>query len=82
MESCKGLDGNYPGLFTRRDDGPNTDHFGNGGDWFYEHWGWFVWVDRLANGDTLKWDAVTEMNIVEFLNKCQFIKDKATVENR
>jgi hypothetical protein len=35
-----------------------------------------VSIDAVANGDPLKWEQVTDMNVVQFLNVLLFIKDK------
>ena len=43
---------------------------------FSEHWGWFITLDNLSNGDRSKWEYFLSMNVIEFLNYLAFVKDK------
>jgi len=36
----------------------------------------------LAGGDVLKWNAVTEMNVLEFMTALSFLREKVMEEQR
>lgn len=48
---------------------------------FQAKWQWLIAVDRIANGDALKYEQVYSMRSVEFLNALSFLKDKINNEN-
>jgi hypothetical protein len=77
LRSLEELNGRYSSIFSRRVD----ESEGNGtasSDGFGKKWGWVATVDNLANGDGTKWDYYWKLNVVEFLNRVTFAKDKQT----
>lgn len=77
----------YPGLFGRgKDKDIEEDTEGDKlelteQDKHYQHWGWYVTLDKLANKDREKWDYFLNMNIVAFLNYLSFVKDRNKWDN-
>ena len=43
---------------------------------FIQFWGWYAVIDDITDGDVFKEDEVWEWNVVRFLNRLSFLKDK------
>lgn len=48
----------------------------------FSRWGWFGFIDRLANGDPTKYEAVSELNFIMCLNTLSYWKEKEELENK
>lgn len=43
---------------------------------FSEYWGWYLVIDSLSNNDVTKWEYISKMDLISFLNILAFYKDK------
>ena len=43
---------------------------------FRNYWGWYCLIDEITHGDALKEDEVYKWEVVRFLNRLCYIKDK------
>lgn len=67
-------------MFREESDGPSEDDLEGNEEMktegFYEHWGWVTTIDMVSGGNPLKWNEVTDLGVVEFLNIVSYMKDK------
>ena len=47
---------------------------------FLEHWGWEYNIDQCAENERITWDEVYNWNVVVFMNKISYLKDKGKFE--
>jgi hypothetical protein len=47
-----------------------------GDDWLWQTYGHLISVDKVAGEDPLKWDDVTRMPVIKFLNALSFMESK------
>lgn len=45
-----------------------------------DRYGWLNWVDIICRERLEKWNDIFDMNVLEFLNTVQFLKDKKEAE--
>ena len=50
------------------------------GTGFAEKYKWLIYVDTLAGGDVLKWNAIFELRVIEFFNYVSYWQDKTEHE--
>lgn len=43
---------------------------------FSEYWGWYGTLDSLSNNDVTKWEYISKMDLISFLNIIAYYKDK------
>lgn len=85
MQRNSELTATYVRLFPKRSE--ETDEGGEEankeiavGNNFYQYWGWQIAIDTITKGDATKEDEVLNWNIVKFLNKLSYLKDKHDYE--
>ena len=47
---------------------------------FNSKWGWYISIDKLAQGDVRRFDEITELQLLKCLTKLDFEDNKAKVE--
>lgn len=68
----------FPSLF-KQSDGNQNDDFSIETQ-FSTKWGWYISIDRLAQGDVRRFDEITKLQLLKCLNKLDFDFDKTKVE--
>ena len=74
----------YTGIFTEesrvvsQDDGRDTERQRVSG--FIEQWGWEYNIDQCALNERVSWETVYNWNLVQFMNKISYLKDKGKFE--
>tara|TARA_R110000868_G_scaffold289524_1_gene549652 strand:- start:153 stop:440 length:288 start_codon:yes stop_codon:yes gene_type:complete len=83
LSAVSELTSNYSGLFESQsgehDRGEQENNIGSH-EGFTERWGWIATLDNLCNGDFTKRPFYEQMNVIEFLNICSFVKEKQKAE--
>jgi hypothetical protein len=68
----------FPSLFGQADANENDDFSIE--TQFSNKWGWYISIDKLANGDVRRFDEITDLQLLKCLAKLDFESDKAKVE--
>ncbi len=80
MESLKGLNARFGGLFKQESEG-DEDEDGQTSRGF-KRWGWIITLDNLSGGDPTKWNHYYNLNVIEFLTVVAYYKDKSDEQER
>ena len=88
MQSHGKLIASYPKLFNERSKEDDERIEGEATvqkkkqETFHEYWGYYGVVDALSNNDVTKWEQITKMNVIEFLNVLAYYKDKQKYQHQ
>jgi hypothetical protein len=74
----------YTGIFSEestivsQDDGRDTERQRVSS--FLEQWGWEYNIDQCVQNERVTWEVVYNWNLVQFMNKISYLKDKGKFE--
>jgi hypothetical protein len=74
----------YTGIFSEEsgvvsaDDGRDTERQRVSS--FLEQWGWEYNIDQCVQNERVTWEVVYNWNLVQFMNKISYLKDKGKFE--
>jgi hypothetical protein len=77
------LDKGYGGLYEQPEDNKRKDAGITRNDIrrsFYDYWGWEATIDEITMGQPWLEDEIYNWNVVRFLNKLAYMKDKNELE--
>ena len=85
FKSITALEQNFGSLFGSRESDSGEDSGNNGFNprWDFErYWGWQHIIIEMSEGNPIIEDAIYEWEVIRFLNRLSYLKEKAQVEEQ